>query len=178
MYVKSSPSQQEAVVEAWTADFLVFGHALYHWAILPSLYVTINSYVPTVSTYICTLHVTISSYVPAVSTYICTLYVTISITVPTASTYACTLYVIISITVPAVSTYTCTLYVTRSINVPTVSTYTCTLYVTYQVDGIRFCFILCTFIFLLWNNKKDSLQHTIYAVVTYNICNCHIQYMR
>ena len=35
MYVKSSPPQQDAVVEFWTADFLVFGQALYHWAILP-----------------------------------------------------------------------------------------------------------------------------------------------
>ena len=35
MYVKSSPSQQNAVTEAWTADFLVFEQAFYHWAILP-----------------------------------------------------------------------------------------------------------------------------------------------
>ena len=33
--MKSSPPQQVAVVEAWTADLLVFGQALYHWAILP-----------------------------------------------------------------------------------------------------------------------------------------------
>ena len=33
--MKSSPSQQNVVVKAWTADFLVFGQTLYHWAILP-----------------------------------------------------------------------------------------------------------------------------------------------
>ena len=33
--MKSSPPQQEAMVESWTADFLVFGQALYHWAIPP-----------------------------------------------------------------------------------------------------------------------------------------------
>ena len=30
--MKSSPLQQDAVAEAWTTDFLVLGHALYHWA--------------------------------------------------------------------------------------------------------------------------------------------------
>ena len=35
MYVKSSPLQQDAMAEAWTADFLVLGQALYHWATLP-----------------------------------------------------------------------------------------------------------------------------------------------
>ena len=34
MLVKSSPPQQNAVVETWTAEFLVLGQALYHWAIL------------------------------------------------------------------------------------------------------------------------------------------------
>ena len=33
--MKSSPSQQDARAEAWTADFLVRGQALYHWATLP-----------------------------------------------------------------------------------------------------------------------------------------------
>ena len=33
--MKSSPSQQDAVVETWTADFLVLGQVLYHWAIRP-----------------------------------------------------------------------------------------------------------------------------------------------
>ena len=42
MYVKSSPPQQDAVVETWTADFLVFGQALYHWAILPPCQVKKN----------------------------------------------------------------------------------------------------------------------------------------
>ena len=32
--MKSSPSQQNAVAEGWTADFLVLGQTLYHWAIL------------------------------------------------------------------------------------------------------------------------------------------------
>ena len=36
MYVKSSPSQQGAVVESWTTDFLVLGQAVYHRAILPT----------------------------------------------------------------------------------------------------------------------------------------------
>ena len=35
MYVKSSPPQQDAVAEAWTADLLVLGQALHHWATLP-----------------------------------------------------------------------------------------------------------------------------------------------
>ena len=35
MYVKSSLPQQDAVAETWTADFLVLGQALYHWATLP-----------------------------------------------------------------------------------------------------------------------------------------------
>ena len=34
MLVKSSPSQQDAMAEAWTADFLVLGQALYHQASL------------------------------------------------------------------------------------------------------------------------------------------------
>ena len=29
--MKSSPAQQDAVAEAWTANFLVFGQALHHW---------------------------------------------------------------------------------------------------------------------------------------------------
>ena len=37
MYVKSAPSQHNAVVEAWTTDFLVIGQALYHLTILPSI---------------------------------------------------------------------------------------------------------------------------------------------
>ena len=32
--MKSSPPQQNAVVEGWTADFLVLRQAIYHWAIL------------------------------------------------------------------------------------------------------------------------------------------------
>ena len=32
--MKSSPPQQDAVVEVWTANFLAFRQALYHWAIL------------------------------------------------------------------------------------------------------------------------------------------------
>ena len=35
MSSKSLPPQQDAVAEAWTADFLVFRQALYHWAMLP-----------------------------------------------------------------------------------------------------------------------------------------------
>ena len=35
MEANSSPPQQDAVAESWIADFLVFGQALYHWAILP-----------------------------------------------------------------------------------------------------------------------------------------------
>ena len=37
MQVKSSPPQQDAVAEAWTADLLVLGQALYHWAALAEL---------------------------------------------------------------------------------------------------------------------------------------------
>ena len=33
--MKSSPSQQDVVVETWTAEPLVIGQALYHWATLP-----------------------------------------------------------------------------------------------------------------------------------------------
>ena len=40
MYVKSSPLQQNVVTEAWTADFLVLGQVLYHWAILPSMFIS------------------------------------------------------------------------------------------------------------------------------------------
>ena len=36
MYVKSSPPQQDAVAEAWTADLLVLGQARYYWATLLS----------------------------------------------------------------------------------------------------------------------------------------------
>ena len=35
MQMKSSPPQQDAVAEAWTAVFLDLGQALYHWAMLP-----------------------------------------------------------------------------------------------------------------------------------------------
>ena len=35
--MKSSPPQQGAVAETWTADFLVLGQALYHWATLPQM---------------------------------------------------------------------------------------------------------------------------------------------
>ena len=38
MYVKSSPPQQNAVVEAGTADILVLGQALYNRAILPPVF--------------------------------------------------------------------------------------------------------------------------------------------
>ena len=38
MLVKSSPPQQDAVVEAGTADFSAFEQALYHWAILASCF--------------------------------------------------------------------------------------------------------------------------------------------
>ena len=37
MYVKSSPPQQEATTETWTADFLVLGQSLYHRATLPPI---------------------------------------------------------------------------------------------------------------------------------------------
>ena len=33
--MKSSPPQQGAMAEGWTADLLVFGQAVYHWTILP-----------------------------------------------------------------------------------------------------------------------------------------------
>ena len=32
--MKSSPPQQDAMAETWTADLLVLGQALYHWATL------------------------------------------------------------------------------------------------------------------------------------------------
>ena len=32
--MKSSSPQQDAMTEAWTADFLALGQALYHWATL------------------------------------------------------------------------------------------------------------------------------------------------
>ena len=35
--MESSPPQQHVVAETWTAELLVFGQALYHWAILPSI---------------------------------------------------------------------------------------------------------------------------------------------
>ena len=35
--MNSSPPQPDVVAEAWTADLLVFGQALYHWATLPPL---------------------------------------------------------------------------------------------------------------------------------------------
>ena len=35
MWRKSSTSQQDAVVKAWTADFVFVGQALYHWSTLP-----------------------------------------------------------------------------------------------------------------------------------------------
>ena len=38
--MKSSPPQQDAVVETWTANFLVLGQALYHWATLHILFFT------------------------------------------------------------------------------------------------------------------------------------------
>ena len=37
--MKSPPSQQEAVAETWTADFLVFRRAFYHWAMLPPKFI-------------------------------------------------------------------------------------------------------------------------------------------
>ena len=43
MYVNSSPRQQDAVAEAWTADLLVLGQALYHWATLPPATVDFQS---------------------------------------------------------------------------------------------------------------------------------------
>ena len=36
--MKSSTPQQDAVVEAWTADVIVLGQTLYHWAVLPGSY--------------------------------------------------------------------------------------------------------------------------------------------
>ena len=43
MLVKSSPPQQDAMAEAWTADFLALGQAFYHWAILPSCNLLLKS---------------------------------------------------------------------------------------------------------------------------------------
>ena len=52
MYAKSSPAQQDVVAEVWTADLLVLGQALYHWATLSQAVCILCYYVANVSEYI------------------------------------------------------------------------------------------------------------------------------
>ena len=45
MQMKSSPSQQGAMAEAWTANLFSLGHALYHWATLPPFWLRSSTYI-------------------------------------------------------------------------------------------------------------------------------------